>query len=256
MADYECRTKNGAHVRFSTLKEIYEHHLVAAARTEDEGDAVFVEYYRACALRYWFMFLVGTSLFVDKSGTYVDMTYLRYIIDLSTSWIISYFHCIHGYDHDPLYNDDMPRAARYVLQRRNQKVAPYRVYLDRTAHDDINQMPFKRCMQQFGRVQMIPRSPFKVAPETVTRRELTAIFKDWVHHLVPEEYRCMRATHSWHCVDGYVTWFFKVSHPIMTPDAPGRPPGPAHEELLENQQVEDDHVTDLLSICQRIRLIG
>ncbi|XP_058783219.1 protein MAIN-LIKE 2-like [Vicia villosa] len=45
------RLTNGAHVRFSTLKEIYEHHLVAAAGAEDEEDEGFVEYHRACALR-------------------------------------------------------------------------------------------------------------------------------------------------------------------------------------------------------------
>ncbi|XP_058770497.1 uncharacterized protein LOC131644109 [Vicia villosa] len=177
----------------------------------------------------------------------------------------------------------MPRATLYVLQRGNQKVGPYRVYLDRTVHDDIQWTPFsgygnvvpfdrialysgwlacgsntmvryppERCMRQFGRVQMIPRSPFQVAPDTITRIELTSIFEDWAHHLVPNEYRRMVATESWHCVDDYVTWFYRVSHPLMTPDALGDPPRPAHEEILENQQAEDDHATDLLPICQRI----
>ncbi|CAI8616159.1 unnamed protein product [Vicia faba] len=41
----------------------------------------------------------------------------------------------------------------------------------------------------------------------------------------------------------------------MTPDGLGRPPKPAHEELLENQQTEDDYVTDLLSVSQRIHLL-
>ena len=53
-----------------------------------------------------------------------------------------------------------------------------------------------------------------------------------------------------------MTWFFNVSHPIMTPDGPGRPSRLAHEELLENQQVEDDYATDLLLVCQRIHLLG
>ncbi|XP_058777353.1 uncharacterized protein LOC131651688 [Vicia villosa] len=34
--------------------------------------------------------------------------------------------------------------------------------------------------------------------------------------------------------------------------APGCPPRSAHEELLENQRAEDDHATDLMSICQWI----
>ncbi|XP_058733913.1 uncharacterized protein LOC131605588 [Vicia villosa] len=89
------------------------------------------------------------------------------------------------------------------------------------------------CMRQFGRVQMILRSPFEVDTDSVNRWELTAIFEDWAHHLVPEEYRRTLATQSWHCVDGYVTWFYQMSHPIMTLDVPRRPPRPTHEELLE-----------------------
>src|SRR4051812_40632441 len=78
MADYECRTTNEPHIRFSTLSDHYEHHLVAAADSEEAGNNLFMEYHRACALRYWFMFLVGTALFVDKSERYVDVTYLCY----------------------------------------------------------------------------------------------------------------------------------------------------------------------------------
>src|SRR4051812_3039930 len=69
-----------------------------------------------------------------------------------------------------------------------------------------------------------------------------------------EEYRRMQATQEWHCVEGYVTWFYRVSHSLMTPDAPGAP-RPTYEEILENQQAEDDHATDLRSICQRIQML-
>ncbi|XP_058764066.1 protein MAINTENANCE OF MERISTEMS-like [Vicia villosa] len=144
---------------------------------------------------------------------------------LLTSWIISYFSRIHGFHIDPEYVDAMPRAARYVLQRGNNAVGPYRGYLDRTMHDDVTWRPFsdytqvvpfdgislysgwlacgtsimvrylpERCMRQFGFVQMIPRSPFEAAPDTVTRVQFTAIFEDWEHHVVPEEYRRIRVT--------------------------------------------------------------
>ncbi|XP_058774386.1 protein MAIN-LIKE 1-like [Vicia villosa] len=84
MADYECKATSGAHIRFSNLKELYENHLVAAAESKQEGDRIFTEYHHGCALRCWFMFLVGSALFMDKSVTYADMTYLRYFIDLTT----------------------------------------------------------------------------------------------------------------------------------------------------------------------------
>ena len=53
-----------------------------------------------------------------------------------------------------------------------------------------------------------------------------------------------------------MTWFFRVSHPCMTPDGEGRPSRPAHEDLLENEKTEDDHAIDLLPICQRIIHLG
>ena len=59
----------------------------------------------------------------------------------------------------------------------------------------------------------------------------------------------MQASRMWHFAEGYTTWFYLVSHPYMTPEFEGRPLRPAHEELLENEQAEDDHVTDLLPIC-------
>ncbi|XP_058746191.1 uncharacterized protein LOC131640685 [Vicia villosa] len=245
MEDYECRETGGARIKFSSLIQLYENHLVAAPELEQESDELFTEYHRACALQCWFMLLVGTALFVDKSTTYIDMTYLRYFIDLTIvdqwnwgaailGWIILYFHHIHGFAIDPAYNEGMPRAARFVLQRGNNTVGPYRVYLDHTVHDDIHWTPFtnyclvvpfdrtalysiwlacgtntmvrylpERCIRQFGRVQIIPTSPLEAAPDTITRVGLTAIFEDWAHHLVPEEYRRMVATQEWHCVKVY-----------------------------------------------------
>ena len=59
------------------------------------------------------------------------------------SWILSYFHRIHGYSLDPNYEDFMPRAARFILNRGNDNVVPYRVFIDRTNHEDINWTPFE-----------------------------------------------------------------------------------------------------------------
>src|SRR3954468_14719489 len=41
-------------------------------------------YHRGCALRCWYMHVVGAACFVDKSARYVDVTYLRYFMDLDT----------------------------------------------------------------------------------------------------------------------------------------------------------------------------
>lgn len=62
----------------------------------------------------------------------------------------------------------------------------------------------------------------------------------------------MSSTSHWSYVDGYMTQFCSMSHHVMTSDAPGRPPRPAHGETLNNEQAKDDHVIYVLSICQNI----
>ena len=142
------------------------------------------------------------------------------------SWILSYFHQIHGYYVDPDYEDFMPRAARFILNRGNDNVVPYRVFLDRTNHEDLNWtlfedymevVPFdtislysgwlacganmmvryllERCMRQFGYEQSIPRFPFQVALDTITRRALDDVFQDWENHVMPDDFRLLRASH-------------------------------------------------------------
>ncbi|XP_058733463.1 protein MAIN-LIKE 1-like [Vicia villosa] len=75
---------DGAHAKFSFLKDLYHDHLVMETDCETRGDDFFVQYHCQCALRCYFMLLFGTSLFVDKSANYVDATYLRYFMDLDT----------------------------------------------------------------------------------------------------------------------------------------------------------------------------
>src|SRR3954467_7141210 len=84
VAHFECVTTSGPHVRFTTLSTYFEHHLDAAAEAEGEGDELFTQYHRGCALRCWYMHVVGAACFVDKSARYVDVTYLRYFMDLDT----------------------------------------------------------------------------------------------------------------------------------------------------------------------------
>src|SRR3954464_5537319 len=84
VAHFECATTSGPHVRFTTLSVYFEHHLNAAAGAEGEGDELFREYHRGCALRCWYMHVVGAACFVDKSARYVDVAYLHYFMDLDT----------------------------------------------------------------------------------------------------------------------------------------------------------------------------
>ncbi|XP_058748813.1 protein MAIN-LIKE 1-like [Vicia villosa] len=76
-----CSSTNGAHTKFSFLKDLYHDHFITTTDSENEGDDFFVQYHCQYALRCYVMFLVGTSHFVDKSANYVD------VHTFDTSWI-------------------------------------------------------------------------------------------------------------------------------------------------------------------------
>lgn len=67
----------GVHDRFKFLESLYAHHLTAAMQAK--GDDEHVMYRKA--LRSYLTYLVGTSIFVDKSVDYVYMVYVRYFTD-------------------------------------------------------------------------------------------------------------------------------------------------------------------------------
>lgn len=108
---------------------------------------------------------------------------------------------------------------------------------------------------KFGFLRIILRSPFVDAHISIVRRHLDDILADYESHLVPEKYQSMSATSQWHYAESYMTWFYHVPHPVITLDAPRLPPRPAHEEILKNEQARDDHIVDVLSICQNIMWI-
>lgn len=57
----------------------------------------------------------------------------------------------------------------------------------------------------------------------------------------------------WAYDDDYMTWFYRVSHPIMTPNAPGRPLRPTNYEVLEAQ---DDHTESVTTVYRRVVGMG
>ncbi|XP_058760961.1 uncharacterized protein LOC131634322 [Vicia villosa] len=146
----------------------------------------------------------------------------------------------------------MPRAKAFAPLRGNQVLDPYRRRLDRMADEDIHLECYvdhcetvrfdkiilysgwlaatstiivrylpKCVMGQFGYQQTIPRLPSDSGPIAMTRRQLDEIFVDWEHHLVPAEARATTSERDWSCVDGYITWYYRVLHPYMLPTAPG-----------------------------------
>lgn len=62
------------------------------------------------------------------------------------------------------------------------------------------------------------------------------MYDDFYNHLVPEEAHSVLASLQSSNEFDYIQWYFRVSHPYMTPDAHGDPPWPTYQELSEEEQ--------------------
>lgn len=69
----------------------------------------------------------------------------------------------------------------------------------------------------------------------MTRRNMDVIFYDYLSHLVLVETRSVIIESDWSYVDGYIWWFFRVSHPYKMQNALGDPLRSIHKEILEEE---------------------
>lgn len=146
--------------------------------------------------------------------------------------------------------------------RENQTIKPFRVYLDRLVVED---MQFNNCvdhrqtqpfdyivlyygwlacgsrftaphllecvMQNFSYTQTILKHYVVSAHPALTRRQIDDVFAGFKSHLVSKEARNIKVVNDWSYVEGYIRWFFMVSHPYMVHAAPGDPPKSSHQEI-------------------------
>jgi hypothetical protein len=83
-AQEEFDKMKGAHVSFAKLLEIYHDNLnlaLAAEDNEDEEEET-VEFLRDCTVRAFLLYLIGGTLFTNKSVQYVDLIFLSYLQDI------------------------------------------------------------------------------------------------------------------------------------------------------------------------------
>lgn len=76
----EINDTRGCHSIFSFFETLYRDHLIAVMEADD--DDAHAMYHKGRALRVYLIFLVVTSIFMDKSTTYIDVIYLIYFINL------------------------------------------------------------------------------------------------------------------------------------------------------------------------------
>jgi hypothetical protein len=79
----EVNDIRGAHARFWYLRKIFKQRLLQQMNADNEGDIEEeVQKLQGQAIRIYLLYLVGITLFTDKSSHYVDVVYLRYFRDL------------------------------------------------------------------------------------------------------------------------------------------------------------------------------
>jgi hypothetical protein len=86
----EVNDIRGAHARFWYLRKIFKQRLLQQMNADNEGDIEEeVQKLRGQAICIYLLYLVGITLFTDKSSHYVDVVYLRYFRDLEVVAVYS-----------------------------------------------------------------------------------------------------------------------------------------------------------------------
>jgi hypothetical protein len=113
-----------------------------------------------------------------------------------------------------------------------------------------------RVLRQFGFVQTIPRHPVQSAPVDVNLAEITNRFQRALDYALTPQELGETAVHGVEVADGYIEWFYQVSHPRMIlPDISVPVPRPPECEVLDAQAAQDDGDLAYLQLSGRMSRI-
>ncbi|KAH1197611.1 Protein MAIN-LIKE 1 [Glycine max] len=204
--------------------------------------------------------LSGTSLIVVGVAALVHMydqldeackTTTRQLagyLTLLQCWIYEHFPSVHQCVTDDTYQETSPCASRWLTSKAHMKGitgAPYRARCDGLTVIDVSWLPYtehrgvrafqeissfqgqlrwgpmivtvrpERVVRQFGYIQSIPPSPVS---SRFSHDQIDDRWMEFADHLLPAGQLCL--------VPGQVSaddmeWFFRISHPFMTPTQAG-----------------------------------
>lgn len=166
---------------------------------------------------------------------------------LSQGWVFEHFPAMGCRSLDTDYIEEAPRASRWRAGRGPGQVVGYRTALDDLTLEDVCWTPYtahrearpfqlislfsgyirwgplhhvhlpERVLRQYGHMQSIPRSPRIVTKVHTSHKQMHHRWVNYFEHLVPVAVRGDQARHPGDCVDGYLEWFFRISHPFLIP---------------------------------------
>ncbi|XP_028184704.1 uncharacterized protein LOC114371480 [Glycine soja] len=166
------------YIRLQWVHDIYQHRCQAGHWT--------------ATTHAYLLHLLGCTLFANKSATNVHVVYLEALRDLSMTESAGFTSTFPRLRSPPLI-----RTMTRLLRVRAGPVAVY-------------YRP-ERVVRQFGYTQTIP------APLVDSWVSYDDIHDRWMHyedHIVPTGEVCVVPGA---CSSDYIDWFFRISHPFMTP---------------------------------------
>lgn len=110
----------------------------------------------------------------------------------------------------------------------------------------------ERVMRQFRVSSYYSKTSLYVCSSNSPRKDHDVILNGFYSHLVSVETRSVPMGEPLAYAQGYINWFYRVSHPYMTPDVAGVPPRHTHQEILEEKRAINDNTSDLLLVCKCI----
>ncbi|KAH1205537.1 Protein MAIN-LIKE 1 [Glycine max] len=151
----QCR---GPYVRLQWVRDIYERRCQAG--------------HWKPAARVFLLHLLDCTLFANKSATNVHVVFLEALRDLSQAgryawgvvvlyWIYEHFPSVAESTVDPDYDEDSPRACRWIATKKTVKsirTPTYREHLDRLWILDVRWIPYGEH-RPFGYTHTIPTPP-------------------------------------------------------------------------------------------------
>ncbi|XP_045801574.1 uncharacterized protein LOC123895344 [Trifolium pratense] len=200
-------------------------------------------------------------------------------------WIIAHFPRLSVWVEAPNYAANMPLNSKVVPGQGHKDAAGYRSSLDNIQTYDCVFSPYdghrqvrplinacwfsgwlrcgklkakhlpERVLRQFQHVQGIPRNPSMSATPGMNLCEIDRVFTEELElRMIDEEMRGRPVTSPWDTELGYMSWFYRVSHPVMRPvQAPESPPRPPNlEVLIEAAEARND--PNLMQVCRSVKV--